>query len=363
MTITSQALAHVANISPYVPGKPVSELQRELGLTHITKLASNENPLGVSEKVTQAAQAALKDLGRYPDGNAFYLRSAIAEFTGRDITEVMVGNGSNELLEFVGRVFAGPGDEIIFSQYAFAVYGITAQIVGATPVEVAAKDYGHDLDAMAKAITPKTKVIYLANPNNPTGSFFSADQLHAFMAKVPKSVVVVYDEAYLEYVERDDAPSGLALLDAYPNSIVTRTFSKAYGLAALRVGYLLAHADVVGLLNRIRAPFNVNTLSQVCAVAALADQDFVNASVALNTTERTKMVDHLTRMGFEPLASEGNFICVDMKTHAATLHQQLLHLGVIVRPVANYGLANFLRISIGTPEENQHLITALSQVI
>lgn len=362
MAIVDQALSHIAKISPYIPGKPVSELQRELGLSRVTKLASNENPLGVSAKVEQAAQAALKNLGRYPDGNAYYLRAAIAEFTGRSMPEVMVGNGSNELLEFVGRVFAGPGDEIIFSQYAFAVYAITAQIVGATPVQVPAKDYGHDLAAMAAAITPKTKVIYLANPNNPTGSFFSADALRAFMQQVPANVVVVYDEAYLEYVERDDAPSGLDLLDQYPNVIVTRTFSKAYGLAALRVGYLLAHPDVVSLLNRIRAPFNVNELSQVCAVAALADQGFVAASVALNKQERSKVVAALTEMGYTPLPSEGNFVCVNMGPNAASINQQLLQLGVIVRPVANYGMADFLRISIGTEAENQHLITALAQV-
>ncbi|SFR49818.1 histidinol-phosphate transaminase [Thiomicrospira sp. ALE5] len=362
MAIVDQALPHITNISPYIPGKPVSELQRELGLSQITKLASNENPLGVSTKVEKAAQAALKTLGRYPDGNAYYLRSAIAEFTQRALDEVMVGNGSNELLEFVGRVFAGPGDEIIFSQYAFAVYAITAQIVGATPVQVPAKDYGHDLDAMAAAITSKTKVIYLANPNNPTGSFFNAQALDAFMHKVPANVVVVYDEAYLEYVERDDAPSGLELLNAYPNVIVTRTFSKAYGLAALRVGYLLAQSEVVGLLNRVRAPFNVNELSQVCAVAALGDQDFVTASVALNKQERAKVEAAISQMGYHPLPSEGNFICVDMGTDAANINQQLLKLGVIVRPVSNYGMANFLRISIGTEAENAHLISALAQV-
>ncbi|AHF01212.1 histidinol-phosphate aminotransferase [Thiomicrospira aerophila AL3] len=362
MAIVDQALPHVANISPYIPGKPVSELQRELGLSRVTKLASNENPLGVSQRVEQAAQAALKTLGRYPDGNAYYLRSAIAEFTQRTMAEVMVGNGSNELLEFVGRVFAGPGDEIIFSQYAFAVYGITAQIVGATPVQVPAKDYGHDLAAMAAAITPKTKIIYLANPNNPTGSFFNAQALDAFMQQVPAHVVVVYDEAYLEYVERDDAPSGLALLDNYPNVIVTRTFSKAYGLAALRVGYLLAQPEVVGLLNRIRAPFNVNELSQVCAVAALGDQDFVSASVALNKQERSKVITALTQMGYQPLPSEGNFVCVNMGPNAASINQQLLQLGVIVRPVANYGMADFLRISIGTEAENAHLLSALAQV-
>lgn len=362
MAIVDQALPHIAKISPYIPGKPVSELQRELGLSRVTKLASNENPLGVSAKVEQAAKLALKTLGRYPDGNAFYLRAAIAEFTGRTMPEVMVGNGSNELLEFVGRVFAGPGDEVIFSQYAFAVYAITAQIVGATPIQVTAKAYGHDLDAMAAAITSKTKLIYLANPNNPTGSFFSADALTAFMQKVPANVVVVYDEAYLEYVERDDAPSGLALLDQYPNVIVTRTFSKAYGLAALRVGYLLAHPDVVSLLSRIRAPFNVNELSQVCAVAALADQDFVAASVVLNKQERNKVVTAVTQMGYTSLPSEANFVCVNMGSKAANINQQLLNLGVIVRPVANYGMADFLRISIGTEAENQHLITALAQV-
>ncbi|WFE68590.1 histidinol-phosphate transaminase [Thiomicrospira sp. R3] len=358
-----QIQPQIQSIKPYIPGKPVSELQRELGLSHVTKLASNENPLGASEKALAAIEIALKDVARYPDGNGFYLRSALAEFNKVALSQVAIGNGSNELLELVGRVFAGPGDEIIYSQYGFAVYPITAQIVGAVGVEVAAKDYGHDLEAMAKAVTPRTKIIYVANPNNPTGSCFGREAWEAFIQSVPQHVIVVLDEAYIEYVDDVDYPSGLDYLAQYPNLILSRTFSKAYGLASLRVGYMLASEELIAYISRLRAPFNVNHFAQVAAVAALHDQQFVQQSVELNRQGKHQIINSLSDRALDFIPSQGNFICVKFGENAAEINQRLLHQGVIVRPVANYGLVEFLRVSIGTYQENQHFIDALSKVL
>ncbi|WP_044406159.1 histidinol-phosphate transaminase [Thiomicrospira microaerophila] len=358
-----QIQPQIQSIKPYVPGKPVSELQRELGLSHVTKLASNENPLGASEKVLAAMEIALKDIGRYPDGNGFYLRSALAEFNQVALNQVSIGNGSNELLELVGRVFAGPGDEIIYSQYGFAVYPITAQIVGATGIEVAASNYGHDLAAMAKAVTERTKLIYVANPNNPTGTCFGRDEWEAFIQSIPPHVMVVLDEAYLEYVDQVDYPSGLDYLADYPNLILSRTFSKAYGLASLRVGYMLASEEITSYINRLRAPFNVNHYAQVAAVAALHDQQFVQQSVELNRQGKKQMIKALEDAGLDYIPSQGNFICVKFGLDAAEINQRFLQQGVILRPVANYGLTAFLRVSIGTHQENQHFIDALSKVL
>jgi histidinol-phosphate aminotransferase len=358
-----QIQPQIQTIKPYVPGKPVSELQRELGLTHVTKLASNENPLGASEKVLAAMEIALKDIGRYPDGNGFYLRSALAAFNQVALNQVSIGNGSNELLELVGRVFAGPGDEIVYSQYGFAVYPITAQIVGATGIEVAACNYGHDLAAMAKAVTDRTKLIYVANPNNPTGTCFGRDEWEAFIQSIPSHVMVVLDEAYLEYVDQVDYPSGLDYIAHYPNLILSRTFSKAYGLASLRVGYMLASEEITSYINRLRAPFNVNHYAQVAAVAALHDQQFVQQSVELNRQGKKQMIKALEDAGLDFIPSQGNFICVKFGLDAAEINQHFLQQGVILRPVANYGLTEFLRVSIGTHQENQHFIEALSKVL
>jgi histidinol-phosphate aminotransferase len=349
-------------IQPYIPGKPISELQRELGLTHISKLASNENPLGASPKVYAAVEKALKDIARYPDGNAFSLRKTLGEFVGRPMQQIAVGNGSNELLELVGRVFAGPGDEIVYSQYGFAVYPITAQIVGAKGVEVPAKDYGHDLMAMSAAITDNTKIVYVANPNNPTGTCFDRAEWEAFIASVPSHVLVVLDEAYLEYVDMPDYPNGLDYLADYPNLILSRTFSKAYGLASLRVGYMVANEEIISYINRVRAPFNVNHLAQVAAEAAILDQQFVQSSVELNRQGKQQIIEALADLGIEFIPSQGNFICVKFGEKATEINTKLLHHGVIVRPVGNYGLHDFLRVSIGSKSENQHFIDSIRQV-
>jgi len=362
-----QVQPQIKGIHPYIPGKPVSDLQRELGLESITKLASNENPLGASPKVVQAIQQTLVDIARYPDGNAFELKSALAKFIGVKSEQLAIGNGSNELLELVARVFAGPSDEIVFSQYAFAVYPISTQVVGATAVEVPAKNWGHDLPAMLAAITDKTKVVYIANPNNPTGTFFTKQEWETFIKAVPSHVIVVLDEAYLEYAEsfidQKQYFNGVDYLSQHANLLVSRTFSKAYGLASLRVGYMAGSKEVIGYLNQVRAPFNVNLYAQVAATHALQDQDFVAESVKLNEVGMRQIVSAMEVLNIAVIPSVGNFVCIELGEKAMEYNQRLLEEGVIIRPVANYGMKHHLRVSIGTQVENAHFIDALKTVL
>ncbi|MDG6778074.1 histidinol-phosphate transaminase [Thiomicrorhabdus sp. zzn3] len=361
----------ILNISPYIPGKPITELQRELGLTRISKLASNENPLGASPKVTEAIHNELKEIARYPDGSAYALKQVLANFLRVKEAQLVIGNGSNELLELAARVFAGPGDEIVYSQYGFAVYPISAQVVGATGVEVPADGFGHDLQAMLGAITDKTKLVYIANPNNPTGTVFGRMEWEAFIEQVPQNVVVVLDEAYLEFCEDADYPNGLNYLDDYPNLLVSRTFSKAYGLASLRIGYMAGCEEIIQYINQLRAPFNVNYYAQVAAIAAIEDQEFVQQAVEVNRKGMLQICSALDALGLSYIPSAGNFVCVRFEDRcgggqadlAAKVNHALLQQGVIVRPVANYGMAEYLRISIGTKEENTHLIEALEAVL
>jgi histidinol-phosphate aminotransferase len=361
-----QARRGVQGLAAYQPGKPVDELQRELGLTRVVKLASNENPLGPSPKALAAMQLALAnplELGRYPDGSGFRLKQAIAQRFSCAIDTITLGNGSNDLLDIITRVFLGDGDEAIYAQYAFAVYPLSVQAVGATGICVPARNYGHDLHAMAQAISAKTKVIFLANPNNPTGTWFEADDFHAFMAQVPAHVVVVLDEAYGEFVSDPAALDGLVQLSRYANLIVTRTLAKAYGLASLRVGYAVASADISGLLNRVRQPFNVNSLALIAAEAAISDDAFVQQTRALNDAGMAQWLVALDTLALQAIPSRGNFLCVDIGEIAMPLFQALLREGVIVRPVANYGLPNHLRISIGLEDENSFAIDALTRVL
>lgn len=357
----------ILGIHPYIPGKPVSELQRELGLTYISKLASNENPLGASPTVLTAIQNELKEIARYPDGSAYALKAALADFLSISPEQLAIGNGSNELLELVARVFAGPGDEILYSQYAFAVYPISAQVVGATGIEVPAKDWGHDLQAMLAAISDKTKVVYLANPNNPTGTVFSRAEWEGFINQVPKDVIVVLDEAYIEYAQahlnNNEYANGIDYLTSHPNLLVSRTFSKAYGLASLRVGYMAGCKEIIQYINQLRAPFNVNHYAQVAAVSALSDQAFVEKVLLLNQQGMRQIMDALSTLSIEFIPSAGNFLCINLGENALQVNQRLLEEGVIVRPVANYGLKQFLRVSIGTQVENQHFIDTLKSVL
>ncbi|HHS99821.1 MAG TPA: histidinol-phosphate transaminase [Thiomicrospira sp.] len=362
-----QVQSQVLGIHPYIPGKPVSELQRELGLETITKLASNENPLGASPKVIDAIKNELSDIARYPDGSAYALKQELTKFLAVNDTQLAIGNGSNEVLELVARVFAGPGDEIIYSQYAFAVYPISTQVVGATGVEVPAKDWGHDLSAMLAAITDKTKIIFIANPNNPTGTFFTQTQWQEFINAVPKHIIVVLDEAYLEYAKSflDEKRyfDGVDYIEGHNNLLVSRTFSKAYGLASLRIGFLVGNEEVIQYINQMREPFNVNHYAQVAAQVALQDQAFVNEAVLLNQQGMRQITDAIETLGLEYIRSIGNFVCIDCGDKAQHYNQKLLEEGVIVRPVANYGMANYLRVSIGTQVENQYFIDALKKVL
>ncbi|WP_040725082.1 histidinol-phosphate transaminase [Thiomicrorhabdus sp. Kp2] len=362
-----QVQPQVLGIHPYIPGKPVSELQRELGLDSITKLASNENPLGCSEHALKAIENELQNIARYPDGSAYDLKARLAEFLKVQKEQIAVGNGSNELLELVARVFAGPGDEIIYSQYAFAVYPISAQVVGATGVEVPAKNWGHDLTAMLAAITDKTKIIYIANPNNPTGTFFTRTEWQDFISQVPQKVIVVLDEAYVEYaqsfMDENEYFDGIDYLKMYPNLLISRTFSKAYGLASLRLGYMVGNVETIQYINQVREPFNVNQFAQVAAIAALQDQEFVAEAVKVNQQGMRQIIDALDELEIKHIPSVGNFVCIDLGEDALHYNQSLLEQGVIVRPVANYGIMQYLRVSIGTQIENAHFIDALKTVL
>ena len=359
------ALPGVQKLSPYVPGKPVDELARELNLdpAGIVKLASNENPLGPGSKVLAAVQAALPELTRYPDGNGFALKQALASRYQVDAAQVTLGNGSNDILDLVARAWLEPGLNAVFSQYAFAVYPIATQAVGAEGRAVPARDYGHDLDAMLAAIDANTRVVFLANPNNPTGTWFDAQALERFLCAVPESVLVVLDEAYIEYAEGADLPDGLDYLGRFANLLVSRTFSKAYGLAALRVGYALSSPQIADVLNRVRQPFNVNSLALTAAVAALQDEDYLIASRQLNDAGMQQLESGLRDLGLRWIPSKGNFIAVDFATDTAAINQALLREGVIVRPIAGYGLPHFLRVSIGTERENARFLEALSKVL
>lgn len=353
--------AGVQSLRPYQPGKPIEELERELGISNIIKLASNENPSGPADSVCSALSEVMPDLSRYPDGNGFMLKSALRDKLNIKAEQITLGNGSNDILDLLARTFAGPGKEVVFSEYAFAVYPIVTLAVNATPIVVPAQQWGHNLDAMAEAISDKTTLIFLANPNNPTGTYFNKIAFETFMDGVPDHVLVVLDEAYFEYVEEEDYPDGLAYLGRYPNLVVTRTFSKAYGLAGLRVGYGVSNPDIADLLNRVRQPFNVSIPAIVAATTALSDEVYLQRSVEMNKQGLTQMESGLCGLGLEYIPSVGNFITVDFAKDAAEIDQRLLKKGVIVRPVANYGMPSCLRVSIGLAEENGRFLTALKE--
>ncbi len=349
----------IAGLNPYQPGKPIDELARELGISDIVKLASNENPRGPGPAVLAAINGELGSLSRYPDGNGYALKEALVKHLNVDAAQITLGNGSNDVLDLVARVAVLPGTEVVVAEHSFVVYRLATLSAGGTLVEVPARDYGADLDAMLGAINERTRVVFLANPNNPTGTWVSKDALGAFLDAVPERVWVVLDEAYLEYGDNPDYPNALTLLDRHPNLIVTRTFSKIHGLAALRVGYGVSSAEFADLLNRARQPFNVNSVALAAAAAALADQEFVSESRVMNQAGMAQIVDGLAALGLEHIPSLGNFVAFDCGKPGPEVFQALLKLGVIVRPVAEYGLPNHIRVSIGLPEENARFLEAL----
>jgi histidinol-phosphate aminotransferase len=358
--IAEQAPGHVQRLSPYVPGKPIEELAREYGLAEagIVKLASNENPRGPSARVRQAIVDAAADVTRYPDGNGFALKKALAGRFGVTIEQVVLGNGSNDILELATQAFLRPGDEAVYSQHAFAVYPLATQARGGKGIAVAARELGHDLPAMRAALTPQTRIVFVANPNNPTGTWLAPDAVRAFIASVPADVLVVLDEAYNEYLDPSQQADSASWLATHPNLLISRTFSKAYGLAGLRVGYALADASVAGLLNRVRQPFNVNSVAQAAAIAALADTDYVVESARLNRAGLAQLTAGLDALGIAYVPSHANFLLVHVGGSAA-VYESLLRQGVIVRPVANYGLPEHLRVSVGLASENDRFLAAL----
>ena len=356
------AVPGVRDLHPYQPGKPIEELQRELGLEDIIKLASNENPLGAGVLAREAAGGALADLHRYPDGGAYRLKHKLAERYDLLPAQLTIGNGSNEILELVARAFVRPGDEVIFSQHAFAVYPIVTQAVGARAMVVPANDYGHDLEGMVDAITPRTRLIFIANPNNPTGTWLRRAALQRFLERVSPQVIVVLDEAYFEYVTEVDYPDGMCWLATFPNLVVSRTFSKIHGLAALRIGFAAANAGISEVLNRVRQPFNVNHVAMAAAVAALEDHSHVLQSRDNNLKGMRQLQRAFDGKGLRYIPSVGNFIAVEVG-NADRVYRELLRRGVIVRPIANYEMPLHLRVTIGTAAENTRFLDALNEVI
>ena len=360
MSSPIQAPDYIRAIAPYQPGKPISELAREMGIPEagIVKLASNENPLGMSTRARDALTLALSEVPRYPDGNGYALKSALSRRLRLDMEQIVLGNGSNDVLDMAARAFLAPGLSAVYSRYAFAIYPLATQTVGATGIEVPATDFGHDLRAMARAIRPDTRLVFIANPNNPTGTFVPGPELEVFLDTVPGDVLVVLDEAYTEYLSAEQRYDALAWLPRFPNLLISRTFSKAYGLAGLRVGYGLGHPAVIDLMNRVRQPFNVSNLGLAAAEAALADEEFLAKSAELNRRGMQQLEEGFQALGLDWIPSAGNFITVRVG-NASAVNARLLRQGVIVRPIAGYGMPEWLRISIGLPEENARFLDAL----
>jgi histidinol-phosphate aminotransferase len=355
---------YIRGIAPYQPGKPISELAREMGLqeSSIVKLASNENPRGASPKAVEAMQAAIAETGRYPDGNGFALKEALSRRYALSADRIVIGNGSNDVLEMAARAFLAPGSSAVYSEHAFAVYPLVTQATGATGIVVPAREFGHDLDAMLKAIRGDTRIVFVANPNNPTGTWIAPNTIRGFLEKVPVDVLVILDEAYNEYLDPDLRGDAAQWVGEFSNLVVSRTFSKAYGLAGLRVGYGFAHPQVADLMNRVRQPFNVSHIGQAAAVAALFDDEFVEQSTLLNKRGMNTLTGGFRRLGLSWIPSHGNFVSFKVG-QGAEIFGRLLKHGVIVRPIASYGMPEYLRVTIGSEFENARFLSALEIVL
>jgi histidinol-phosphate aminotransferase len=363
MNYTELAPPYIRAIAPYQPGKPIAELERELGIRDIVKLASNENPLGCSARALSAMQEALKTIALYPDGNGFELKDALSKHYGVERSRIVLGNGSNDMLELAARAFLAFGERAVYAEHAFAVYPLAVQAVGGVGVCVPAINFGHDLETMLQAaIAQQAKLVFIANPNNPTGTFLGADALLEFLRALPSNILVVLDEAYNEYLPQALRYDSVSWLKEFPNLIVSRTFSKAYGLAGLRVGYAFADAQVVDMINRVRQPFNVNSVAQAAATAALQDTDFVQRTWELNRRGMEQIIAGLDKLGLEYIPSYGNFIAFHVGD-GMKIYRRLLQLGVIVRPVASYNMPEYLRVSIGLESENDKFLSALKQAL
>lgn len=357
------ANASIRQLQPYQPGKPIDELQRELGIEPVIKLASNENPLGASPEAIIAAQKAMQGIHLYPDGSGYQLKQALAQRFNILPSQITLGNGSDNVLSLIAQAFVQPQHDIVISQYAYSTFAIIASAVGANVITVPAKNWAHDLSHITQSLTANTQLIFLANPNNPTGTWFSASELVKLLEAVPAHVLVVSDEAYSEYIEDADYPDTIKLQQKYPNLIVTHTFSKIYALAGLRVGYAISHPDIADMLNRIRLPFNVSTPALAAAVAALHDHQHFQKSLELNRRGKAQLTAAFTRLNLDYIPSIGNFIAVDVGRDAKEVYQALLRQGVIVRPLDPYNMPNHLRITIGLSEQNEFFIRALTKVL
>jgi histidinol-phosphate aminotransferase len=355
---------NVRAIAPYVPGKPIAETARELGMPEgeILKMASNENPLGPSPRALEAIRGALDQLHYYPDGSGYELKRALSEKFGVGAANIVLGNGSNDVLELAARAFLRPADSAIYARHAFMVYPLAIQAIGAKHIEVPTKGYDNDLEAMAAAVRADTRMVFVANPNNPTGTFSPWSEIERFIERVPGNVVVVLDEAYGEYLPDTLVSPTPRWLERFPNLVVSRTLSKAFGLAGLRVGYGLAHPDVAEVMNRVRQPFNVNHLAMVAAVAALGDRDFIAASRKVNAEGLVQLARGFDRLGLEYIPSRGNFITVRVGA-AQEIYASMLAEGVIVRPIAGYGMPEHLRVTVGLPEQNERFLAALGRAL
>jgi len=363
MNYSDLAPPYIRAIAPYQPGKPISELERELGISGIVKLASNENPLGCSPLAVAAMQEAIKTIALYPDGNGFELKEALSRRYGIEHQRMVLGNGSNDMLELAARAFMTVGDKAVYSDHAFAVYPLATQAVGATGINVPAINFGHDLEAMLTvAVAQQAKLVFIANPNNPTGTFLGAAKLLDFMHALPANILVVLDEAYNEYLPEENRYDSVSWLKDFPNLIISRTFSKAYGLAGLRVGYAFANIQVADMMNRVRQPFNVNSMAQAAAVAALQDEGFVRQTHELNQRGMEQITRGLGNLGLEFIPSYGNFISFKIG-NVMKNYRRLLELGVIVRPIASYDMPDYLRVSIGLGSENEKFLSALKQIL
>jgi histidinol-phosphate aminotransferase len=369
MSVIDSALLQIRQLQPYSPGKPVEELERELGISNAIKLASNENPLGYSPLVGEVLARASEHIELYPDANAYYLKQRLAQKLGVEQNQITIGNGSNDVLDLIARSFLDSGAAAIYSQYAFMVYAMVTQACGAQArvAEAAGSDaaqpYGHDLDAMLALIGDNTRVIFIANPNNPTGTWLESDELKSFIGQVPEHIAIVIDEAYFEYVDLERYPDSLQWLDQHPNLIVTRTFSKIYGIAGLRIGYSVSSPELCDLFNRVRQPFNGNSLALAAARVALDDEAFVEQSRRSNQQGLQLMRAWFEQHGIDYIPSAGNFLSVRFGGDSARVYQQLLERGIIVRPVANYNMPDFLRISVGRKSQLEQMFAALEDIL
>jgi len=357
--MTLHVHSDIASLSPYVPGKPIEELQRELGLSRVIKLASNENPIGPSPKALAVLNEGAATLHRYPDGGAFRLREALADRWKVTPDHIILGNGSDEILGLLARTFLAPGDEAVMADQTFVIYKMEVAAAHGRAVTVPLKQWQHDLPAMAEAITPRTRLLFLCNPNNPTGSMVSSGEVAQLLSRIPEQVIVVFDEAYFEYVRRSDFPESMAYVKQGRNTIVLRTFSKIYGLAGLRIGYGITTPEITGLLNRVRPPFNANSIAQRAALAALGDDEHVAKSRAVNQAGMEQLIKGLTALGFTPIPSEANFLYLDIGRDGRQVFEALLRQGVIIRHVEG----RMVRVTIGRAEENEAFLTALARVM